>query len=126
MSELCDSERTPSADQTAKVEALTEKARILATKGKYREALDLTDQVLSIKPDFADVYLYRGTIYGLTRDLETAIEEIRKGEAILERQGDSQRSEIMRQLANDLQSRIDSGTWAEELEEERRIAEEEQ
>ena len=74
LSELCDLEGTPSADQTAKVEALTEKARILATKGKYREALDLTDQVLSIKPDFADVYLYRGTIYGLTQDLETAIE----------------------------------------------------
>ena len=33
---------------------------------------------------------------------------------------------MMRQFANDLQSRIDSGTWAEELEEERRIAEEEQ
>ncbi|MGC1306874.1 MAG: tetratricopeptide repeat protein [Phormidesmis sp.] len=111
-------------DIAAQAEALTEEARILAVQGKYRESLQLTDQVLKIKPDHAEVYVYRGSLHVAMNDIEAAITEIREGEAIFEARNDLEKAAVMRQFADDLQESLDDGSWAEELEEERRIEEE--
>ena len=127
LSELCGSEEGfPTVDRTAEAKLLTAEASNLAADGKYSKALELTDRVLAIKPDFAEVYVLRGSLYGINGSLETAIQEIRKGEAIFETRGNSQGAAVMKQFADDLQYSLDSGEWAEQLEEERRIAEEEQ
>ena len=86
----------------------------------------MTEQVLAIDPDYGEVYVYRGVIYGSMQDLQTAISETREGEAIFNRLGERQKAEVAKQFADDLQNALDSGQWAEELEEERRIAKEQE
>ncbi|MBE9064526.1 hypothetical protein [cf. Phormidesmis sp. LEGE 11477] len=115
------------AETIEKLKRLVDEASTLAKDGKYQEAIEFTDKLLEDYPDFAgNIYALRGTIHGLMDEIEVVIAEIRKGEAICEARGDSQGVEIMKQFADDLQYSLDSGEWAEELEEERRIAEEQE
>ena len=127
LSGLCNQESDSSLnDKRERAAALFEESRILGRQEKYHEALEMTDQVLALYPDYADAYVYRGVIYGLMRNPQTAIEQIREGEAIFKRLGEHQKAEVAKQFADEFQSALDSGQLAEEWEEERRIAEEQE
>lgn len=127
LSDLCNPEGSSSSkDVREQADALFEETKLLGEQERYREALDMTEQVLAIDPDYGEVYVYRGVIYGSMQDLQTAISETREGEAIFNRLGERQKAEVAKQFADDLQNALDSGQWAEELEEERRIAKEQE
>ena len=126
LSELCNSEESSSlsrGNHKSPRELMLE-ASELVSKGQHLEAMELTDKALEIDPNYAEAYIMRGSLFILTEGIEQAIEEVRKGEVIFEERGDSQQAEIMKQFGDDLQYSLDSGEWEEELEEARRIEEE--
>lgn len=95
---LCKNNGQQELRSTMEAQKLFEQARTLGKQGLYQEAAASFTQAISVDPNFAEAYAFRGNLRILQDNGQEAIEDLQKALEIFKARGDLTMANSMQQL----------------------------